>query len=273
MRTLLAPFVGVAFLAFGFVVLERVFGRRPPRPLLDRSRAVDVAHGCIAQPAGRAIALVAALAAVVAWLPLVVVARAAARLSPFALERLPVALQAVVALVLADFVSYWIHRAFHHVPALWRLHAVHHSSRELDWLSSLRNHPLAEALARALGAVPLVVVGVDPKVVAGIAPLLGLWAILLHANVPWGFGPLRWVIATPLFHRWHHSAVREAIDKNFAGLFPVWDLLFGTWYVPVDAAGRTIEPTVFGVADGSAPEGFVAQLVEPLRSRPLARRV
>ena len=88
---------------------------------------------------------------------------------------------------------------------------------------------------------------------------------MLHANVNWSFGPLRYGIATPGFHRWHHAADAVALDKNFAGLFPVWDLRFGTFYLPAHAPER------FGVANARVPDGLWAQLRFPFsRSRTAA---
>ena len=101
--------------------------------------------------------------------------------------------------------------------------------------------------------------GFDPKVFAAIAPVFGVYAIFVHANLPWDFGPLRWVVATPRFHRWHHSAEQPAISKNFAGLFPVFDLLFGTFYMP-----RGVEPRVFGIGE-RLPDGLIGQLAYPFR--------
>jgi len=82
----------------------------------------------------------------------------------------------------------------------------------------------------------------------------------LHANVSWTFGPLGHVLASPAFHRRHHTKETAAIDKNFAGLLPVWDLLFGTFYLPKDR-----RPTEFGVHDDGVPDSFWGQLVYPFR--------
>jgi sterol desaturase/sphingolipid hydroxylase (fatty acid hydroxylase superfamily) len=87
--------------------------------------------------------------------------------------------------------------------------------------------------------------------------LLTFYAIFLHANVNWDFGPLRSVVATPVFHRWHHSREREAWDKNFAGLLPLWDILFGTYYMP-----RGRYPENFGINE-PMPAGWTGQFVEP----------
>ena len=87
-------------------------------------------------------------------------------------------------------------------------------------------------------------------------PVLAFYSLLLHARVPWRFGPLRFVIASPAFHRWHHTSQAEGRDKNFAGFLPIWDLVFGTYYLPTDR-----QPRRFGVDDEAVPEGFWAQLV------------
>jgi sterol desaturase/sphingolipid hydroxylase (fatty acid hydroxylase superfamily) len=173
------------------------------------------------------------------------------------LGRQPLWLQAIEMLVLADFIGYWTHRAFHR-GRLWRFHAVHHSSTELDWLSAVRVHPVNDALSRLASAVPLVAVGFAPVALAAVAPILTVWAILLHANLTWDLGPLRRVIASPVFHRWHHTSAAEGRDKNFAGLLPLWDILFGTYCMPRHA------PTRFGV-DDAVPAHLAGQLIWPFR--------
>jgi sterol desaturase/sphingolipid hydroxylase (fatty acid hydroxylase superfamily) len=264
---ILGPLVFVAGIGVFLVPLERIFSAAPRAPVFARRRLVDLAHWSVGAALGKALAFVATIAALVAWAPAIMVSRVGARVTIFSFERLPFVLQVIAALVVADFFSYWVHRLFHQAP-LWRFHAVHHSSTRLDWLSAARNHPVGEALGRVLGVLPVLLMGIDPRVLAVVGPVIGLWAILLHANVPWGFGALRYVIATPIFHRWHHSREVAARDKNFAGLFPIWDLMFGTYFVPV-ASGKLVQPIDFGI-DEAMPEGFVGQLVAPFRVRALS---
>lgn len=175
-------------------------------------------------------------------------------------SRLPLALQAICVLLIGDFIGYWMHRAFHR-GRLWRFHAVHHSSTNLDWLSAVRLHPVNDALMRIVGTLPVLLLGFAPVSVAGIVPVLTLLAILVHANVDWDWGPLRAVIVSPRFHRWHHTDELQARDKNFAGLLPLWDILFGTYYMPRDRL-----PQRFGTAT-PVPAGIVGQLVFPFRRR------
>jgi sterol desaturase/sphingolipid hydroxylase (fatty acid hydroxylase superfamily) len=176
--------------------------------------------------------------------------------------------QLVEFVVLADFIGYWSHRAFHRVGTLWKFHAIHHSSTELDWLSSVRVHPINEAISHTLSATPLLLLGFSPGAFAAYVPFLTLYAIMIHANVSWSFGPLRLVLASPTFHRWHHTSETEGLDKNFAGLLPIYDWLFGTLYLP-----KGVRPTRFGVIDTAVPEGILPQLVFPFRKPRRAKSV
>lgn len=166
-------------------------------------------------------------------------------------------MQAVQMIVVIDFVGYWLHRAFHG-RKLWPFHAIHHSSAELDWLSAARVHPVNDIANKCLEAVILMALGYAPVLLAGTLPFFTAYAIFLHANVEWDFGPLRTLLASPRFHRWHHTAAEEGRDKNFAGLLPLWDILFGTYSMPDG------QPTRFGVTD-LVPADLLGQLVWPFK--------
>lgn len=171
----------------------------------------------------------------------------------------PLWLQGAEIFVVGDFLGYWQHRLFHG-KRLWPFHAIHHSSTELDWLSSVRLHPVNDTISRLIVAVPLVAAGFNTGVVALYAPFTTFYAIMVHANLSWDYGPLRYVIASPAFHRWHHTKADEGLDKNFSGGLPLWDLLFGTFYMP---PGR--QPATFGI-DDPVPRGFIGQMIAPFRS-------
>jgi sterol desaturase/sphingolipid hydroxylase (fatty acid hydroxylase superfamily) len=179
------------------------------------------------------------------------------------LGRQPGILQVVEFLVLADFIGYWSHRAFHRIGILWRFHVIHHSSTELDWLSSVRVHPINEAISHTISATPLLLLGFSTGAFAAYVPFLTLYAIMLHANVSWSFGPFRYVLASPTFHRWHHTSEQEGLDHNFAGFLPVYDWLFGTLYMP-----QTTRPGRFGAIGTSVPDSLPAQLLAPFRKAP-----
>ena len=172
--------------------------------------------------------------------------------------RQPMWLIVVELLFLGDFIGYWIHRAFHIVPDLWDVHAIHHSSESLDWFSAVRVHPLNDVISKTLRIVPFAILGFPLTAVVAYIPILTILAIFIHANVPWRFGPLGYVIASPVYHRWHHTSVDEGLNKNFAGLFPIIDMMFGTWYMPAH------QPTQFGVHE-AIPGNFVRQLVYPFK--------
>lgn len=109
--------------------------------------------------------------------------------------------------------------------------------------------------------VPIYVLGFAEAPLFAYVAFVSIQATFIHSNLRFAFGPLRWLLATPQFHHWHHAADREAVDKNFAVHLPVLDRLFGTYYQP---EGRW--PKSYGLAGGAAmPEGYLRQLVHPLR--------
>lgn len=148
-----------------------------------------------------------------------------------------------LSLVLLDFTAYWIHRLFH-VSGLWNYHALHHSSPELDWLSSVRFHPLEAVIIISVTYSICIISGLGFKEVTLALAIRSAYGYMVHANLSWGFGPLGYIFASPRFHRWHHSKEKAAIDKNFAGVFSLWDYIFGTAYCP-----RGIQPHNFGVRE------------------------
>ncbi len=264
--------VTVALLVAGglLTALERRWPALVGRGASDRRvRAVDLAYWFINPAINRAMIEAGTVLVVVAIAVALGAPVGGGRLGPWIEARRtvvslqPAWLQAIEVLVLTDFISYWGHRLFHRRP-LWRFHAIHHASRELDWLSSVRAHPVNEALMRVVHVAPLFALGFQRELLAGVVPLLALYALGLHANVPWSFGPLRYVVASPAFHRWHHAADlagAAAAGKNFSALLPLWDLLFGTFHLP-----RGEQPTVFGVTE-DVPAGFLPQLAWPFRRR------
>jgi sterol desaturase/sphingolipid hydroxylase (fatty acid hydroxylase superfamily) len=176
------------------------------------------------------------------------------------LAQQPAWAQVVEVVLLGDLMSYWVHRWFHGAR-LWKFHAVHHSSKQLDWLSTLRHHPVDDLALRAGEALPVVLLGFSPQAVAFYLPIMTFHAILSHANVKATFGPLGYLIVSPSFHRWHHTSQAEGMDRNFANLFTFWDVLFGTYYWPAER-----EAEAFGIHDATFPEtSFAGQLLYPFK--------
>jgi sterol desaturase/sphingolipid hydroxylase (fatty acid hydroxylase superfamily) len=167
--------------------------------------------------------------------------------------------QCLAILLLQDVMLYWIHRAFH-TRLAWKFHAVHHSPEVLDWTATTRFHPINNLLAFCLADVAVLLLGFAPAAVVALAPFNIAYSALVHANLNWTFGPLRYVLASPVFHRWHHTTEAEGRDTNFASTFPFLDLMFGTFHMP---PGKL--PEQFGVAEPDFPPGFVGQFLHPFR--------
>ena len=173
------------------------------------------------------------------------------------LATLPLFAQGVIFLIGEDIILYWTHRWFHGAK-MWKYHAVHHSSEELEWISAARFHPINLFLGSVAADVIMLFAGISPNVFLILGPLTTAHSALVHANLDWTLGPFKYVIASPVFHRWHHTAAERGGEKNFAATFPILDVIFGTFYMP---AGEL--PDRYGIADRTFPEGFGAQLVHP----------
>ncbi|GAA5159899.1 sterol desaturase family protein [Viridibacterium curvum] len=168
----------------------------------------------------------------------------------------PVALFAII--LVADLVQYWTHRAYHEIPVLWRLHAVHHSAKHMDWLAGSRQHILELLMTRTLVLAPIFVLGFAKEVIDAYIIIVGFQAVFNHANVSVRLGPLRYLIVTPNFHHWHHSQDQEALDRNYSAHFAFLDYLFGT-AVKSDRKW----PERYGVLGDYVPDGFPRQFMFP----------
>jgi sterol desaturase/sphingolipid hydroxylase (fatty acid hydroxylase superfamily) len=170
----------------------------------------------------------------------------------------PLLAQMVIFLIGEDIILYWTHRLFHDRKTLWKYHAVHHSSEELEWISAARFHPVNLFLGSVFADVALLVAGISPNVLVLLGPLTVAHSAFVHANLDWTLGPFKYVIAGPVFHRWHHTAVDRGGEKNFAATFPVLDLIFGTFYMPEGEL-----PDNYGIDDRTFPTSFTGQLAHP----------
>lgn len=166
----------------------------------------------------------------------------------------PFWIQVLAAFVIGDFLSYWAHRLLHG-RALWAFHAIHHGATELDWLSAARNHPVNVVLQRIVLTAPLLLIGIPVEAILFIAPFGAAYNIFTHANIDWRFGPLRYLLVSPVLHRWHHTP-GIGCGRNFGETLAVWDVLFGTYYLPATV------PQTLGLEDGP-PEDFIGQTLWP----------
>ena len=171
---------------------------------------------------------------------------------------LPFVLQVFLALLSADLCQYGLHRLFHEVPFLWRFHAVHHSTRSMDWLAGSRQHLVDVVGTRVFVYLPLFALGFSPAVFYVYVGIVAIHAVLNHTNVRLRYGWLEKLIVSPRIHHWHHAHDPAAYDKNFCVHFSWIDRLFGTYYAPGDEW-----PERTGLDDASFPRGFLAQQVDP----------
>lgn len=168
-------------------------------------------------------------------------------------------LQFIEILVVADFFEYWTHRAMHQIPILWPFHAVHHSSRHMDWLAASRIHVFDSVTIRAVTFIPLFVFGFANQAIFAYIVFVSFHALFIHANVNFRFGWFDWVLATPRFHHWHHAIEKRAVDKNFATHLPLLDWVFRTCLLPP----RQEWPGGYGIAGHPVPENYVHQVLFP----------
>ena len=173
------------------------------------------------------------------------------------LAALPLVAQMVIFLIGEDIILYWTHRLFHG-RRMWRYHAVHHSSEELEWISAARFHPINLLLGSVTADVAMLLLGISPNVFVVLGPLTIAHSAFVHANLNWTLGPFKYVIATPVLHRWHHTAADRGGEKNFAATFPILDVIFGTFYMP---EGKL--PDHYGIGEREFPTSFQGQLVHP----------
>lgn len=159
----------------------------------------------------------------------------------------PFALQVLLATLLAEFGKYWGHRWHHTQPALWWLHALHHSSERLYSVNNFRVHPLEYVLKHGLSMLPLMLVGVPADVLLGYIALTQSVLMLQHVNLPLRHGWLNYLLSTNELHRWHHSSRQEEGNNNYGSALMVWDLVFGTFHYPRHASG----PQAIGLYAGS----------------------
>lgn len=168
----------------------------------------------------------------------------------------------LLAVFFADLAQAVVHRAYHRITTLWRFHAIHHSSRELDWLAGSRIHFLETMLTRSAVLLPLLVLGFNQDVVNAYIILVGAQAVIAHANIGINFGFLEKVLVLPRYHHWHHARHKDYWDCNYAIHIPLVDMLMGTYRLPKDGSW----PEEYGVLKlETVPEGFVAQLIMPFQ--------
>lgn len=243
--------VSLTFLATLAVVavLERLAPRERAWNPPAREAAQDGVYLAIAaglQPVGRLLGHALATGAALA-------------LSSDGRSRLPLAVQVVVALALADLGKYWLHRLAHERAWLFWFHAEHHAPTRMYSLNGVRLHPVNLLWNLGIDAAVPLLLGLEPRAVVLVAALRGAVAVLQHANVRLVLGPLNWVFSTPDLHAFHHSTAMAEANSNYGSTLVLWDVVFGTRRLPGGA------PAALGLADGAPhPPELSAQLLYPL---------
>ena len=239
-----------------FIPLERLFALRASQHVFRREWSIDLGYFFVNS------VLIELLAILTLTPALILFDWARVPAATAFVGALPLVLAVPLLLLVADFTQYWVHRMFHAVPLLWPFHAIHHSAEEMDWLAGSRLHLVDVIVTRGLTYVPIFVLGFSREALAIYVFIVAAQATFIHANVQWELRPLRRALATPAFHHWHHAAERDAIDKNFAVHTPIWDMLFGTYYLP------DRWPSAYGLhPTRDVPSRWFAQLLYPFKGR------
>ena len=244
-----AALVGVGLIALHEVMLPYRRDWRPPAEDV-RTDALFLIVVQVALPYLLAITLVIALAGAL---------KAGGRtVDIFWPHNLPVVAQVAIMLLAADFMRYWLHRAFHRYPLMWRLHAVHHSPPQLYTINVGRFHPIEKSVQYAADTLPFAILAVSQEVLAAYFVFYALNGFFQHSNCRVYLGPLNYLVAGPELHRWHHSRRAREMNSNFGNNLIVWDTLFRTRFLPNDRDIETI-----GLRNRRYPTGFLLQMKSP----------
>jgi sterol desaturase/sphingolipid hydroxylase (fatty acid hydroxylase superfamily) len=172
----------------------------------------------------------------------------------------PIPVQGLLMIFAVDFLRYWLHRAAHEHDALWRLHSVHHSVEQLYWLNTARFHPLEKTLQMMCDSAPFLLMAVDPAVLSLYYIAYSTNGFFQHCNVRLRYGFLNFIVGSAETHRWHHSRLPRESNANYGNTVIVWDLVFGTWFLPRD---RQIAD--LGLQDPQYPKSFLSLMRAPFK--------
>jgi sterol desaturase/sphingolipid hydroxylase (fatty acid hydroxylase superfamily) len=175
--------------------------------------------------------------------------------------KLPIWAQVIAGLLAFDISLYVRHRFVHHF--MWPFHAVHHSAKEITWLTSKRLHPIDAVAMQVIDALVLYLIGFTGEALVIASAIKDVNNYFVHSNVTLDYPkPLKWIFVSPNMHRWHHATEKSAHDKNYCVVFAFIDLLFGTYYVPDKRL-----PESYGsgdeVLDDIARKNVVRELLRP----------
>lgn len=178
----------------------------------------------------------------------------------FDLTKSPIALQIIVFVLLTDFVSYWLHRAFHRIKPMWEMHRLHHSITELTAISSFRNSWADFTINSFLFGLATGFFAVNNNIRVYVTILFSLVCIVQHVNLNFKYPKfIEYIFITPKNHFWHHSKeLHHSHGQNFGFLFPWWDMLFRTLHNPDNFN------TELGFSDEFEYKSFFRKFIHPL---------
>lgn len=175
-------------------------------------------------------------------------------------SRWPIWFQFTFFLISHDLYIYAFHRAQHRFKWLWRLHEAHHSTKDVDWLSGSRSHPLEIMVNQTIEFAPLVLLGADPLVAILKITVDAVWGMYIHTNIDVRSGRLQYILNGPEMHRWHHAKEITDGNLNFGTKLAIWDWMFRTAYLP-----HAKKPTAYGMYGYEVPRGYFAQFLFAFR--------
>lgn len=146
------------------------------------------------------------------------------------INNLPFLIALFLALFVADLFQFIRHFLAHKIPFLWKFHAVHHSTENIDWLAGSRSHLIDLLLDRSFIFIPIYILGFNESILVTYTTIVALQSVWAHTNSHIELGWLKYLIVTPQYHHWHHAKDVSAHDKNFAVHFPFIDMIFGTFH-------------------------------------------
>ena len=173
----------------------------------------------------------------------------------------PLAVQVVLALVVAEFPLYWAHRLGHEWMPMWRFHSVHHSVTKLWIVNTGRFHFVDSLISIVLGVAVLMALGAPMEMVQWMSAMTAFIGMLTHCNVEMRFGWLSYVFNTPELHRWHHSKKLVEGNKNYGENLMIWDHVFRSFINPKKRPPKNIGITTY------MPPRFRDQLLWPFLSK------
>ena len=233
------------------VPFEKLFPRHKGQRIRRPELGTDIGYAIATPLMGVAATVVVVIIGVLsfAWVPGLLIRPLVAKI--------PIEIAPYVGFLLFDFAVYWTHRFYHEIDFLWKFHAIHHSTETLDWVSGFRGHPFDGTLL-APAFFFLIAAGFTAELTGIFVVLQILLGLFLHANVRWKLKPLHRLFITPEFHHWHHTNEEDAIWTNYSTFLPIWDMIFGTYFMP-----KNRRPAVYGCGE-DIPKGIIKQLKWPM---------